>query len=143
MEIVTDIKRLRKPTNLVEEGDDINLCVEELFKGLKEYNALGLSANQLGYNYSIFVMIMPTGPPICLVNPILTKKRGSELRDEACLSIPKVIVKVKRPRQIVIKGRNRYFKPVRYKFNGLQARIACHEGDHLFGKLIIDYKEEE
>lgn len=140
MEIVTDIIKLRKPAKIVKEGDDIEECVEGLFQGLKERNnAVGLSANEIGYKYSIFVMDMPTGPPICVMNPVITKQRGSGVRKEVCLSIPGVEVIVKRPKQIVVKGINRYFKPVKYKLSGFQARIACHEIDHLFGKLIIDY----
>ena len=143
MEIVTDIEKLRKPTQPVKERDDINQCIEELFQGLKEHNnAVGLSANEIGYKCSIFVMKMVTGPPICIVNPIITKARGGEIREESCLSVPGVKVKVKRPRQIVMKGINRYFKPVKYKLSNFRARIACHEIDHLFGKLITDYKEE-
>ena len=143
MEIVTNTEKLRKATQSVKEADDINQCVDELLQGLKKYkNAVGLSANEIGYNYSIFVMKMVTGPPICVVNPVITKVRGSEVREESCLSIPGVKVKVKRPRQIVVKGVNRYFKPVKYKLSNFRARIACHEIDHLFGKLITDYKEE-
>lgn len=142
MEIVTDITKLRKPTKFVEEGDNINQSVEDLFLGLKEFSAIGLSANQLGYSHRIFVMMMPAGPPICLVNPMISKVRGNNIREEGCLSIPKVKVTIKRPQQLTIKGVNRYFKPVKYKLSGLQARVACHEVDHLFGKLILDYKEE-
>lgn len=142
MEIVTDLVRLRKTTNLVKDGDDINQCLDDLFRELEEHSAIGLSANQLGHDYRIFVMRMPTGPPICLVNPMISKQRGSNVRDEGCLSIPGVEVTVKRPQQIVIKGVNRYFKPVKYRFSGLQARVAYHEIDHLFGRLILDYTEE-
>ncbi|MBA7574431.1 Peptide deformylase [subsurface metagenome] len=51
-------------------------------------------------------------------------------------------VVIKRPHMVVVKGVNQYFRPVRYRLSGLQARIACHEIDLLLGKLIIDYKEE-
>lgn len=142
MEIVTNSEILRKTTSFVKDGDDINQCVDELLREMKEHNAIGLSANQLGYNYRIFVMNIDVGPPICIVNPMITKPRGSNIAEEGCLSIPEVKVGIKRPQQIVLKGVNRYFKPVRYRLSGLQARVACHEVDHLFGKLITDYEEE-
>jgi len=140
--IVTDIRFLRKRTEEVQEGEDISEIVASLFQELKEFNAEGLSANQLGYNKRIFVMTMKPYPPICVVNPIITKVRGNQLGEERCLSLPGVTVKVKRPQQIIIKGLNQYFKPVKYKLSGFQARKACHEIDHLNGKLIIDYKQQ-
>ena len=145
--IVTDIRFLRKPTEEVQEGEDISEIVDSLFNGLKEFNAIGLSANQLGYNKRIFVMAMKPHPPICVVNPIITKVRGSRVREESCLSIPETLrhsgsrISLRRPQQITIKGLNQYFKAVKYKLSGFQARVACHEIDHLDGKLIIDYKE--
>jgi len=144
MNIVTVIEQLRRPTEWVKDNDDIGEVVDNLFKGLKEfkeiYNTLGLAANQLGYNLRIFVMVMTPSPPICIVNPILHKEKGHQVRSEGCLSLPGVVVKVKRPQQVVIKGLNQYRKPVKYRLRGQRARIACDELDHLAGKLIIDYR---
>lgn len=144
MDIVTSITQLRKPTKQVGSGDDISDIVANLFAELGMYrNAGGLSANQLGYNKRVFVMIMKPCPPICIVNPLITKQRGSQIGEEFCLSLPGHPVTVKRPQQIVVKGENQYHKYVKYKLSGLQARIACHEIDHLNGKLITDYKLEQ
>lgn len=114
-----------------------------MLKGYNEGNviAAGLSANQLGYNKRIFVMRLDPLPPICMVNPMITKARGSQIGNERCLSVPGKSVKVKRPYQITVKGLNQYLRPVKYKMRGLNARIVCHEVDHLNGKLIIDYEE--
>ena len=141
MKIVTNISQLSKPTKEVNEREDIGEIVAALFEGLKEYNALGLSANQLGYDKRIFVMAMNPYPSVCVVNPVIAKGRGSQLAVEACLCLPGVTVKLKRPYQVVIKGENQYRKPVKYKLSGQQARIACHEVDHLMGKLITDYEQ--
>jgi len=138
MVIVTD-EQLRKPTSFVETGADITEIVANLFRELKEFNAYGLAANQLGYSLRIFVMSMEPLPPICVVNPLIVKVRGSQIREERCLSLPGIVRKVKRPKTVTIKGLNQYWKPVRYRFNGMQAAIAYHEVDHLIGKLIIDY----
>lgn len=143
MKIVTDIKKLRRPTKIVKVGDDIEDVVATLFTGLEEHNIVGLSANQLGYNLRFFVMKVDPLSPICIVNPIIVKERGSQLGKELCQSLPGVVVIIKRPRQVVVKGLNQYYKLVKYKFSGLQARIACHEVDHLNGKLITDYKKRE
>lgn len=145
-EIVTNAKLLRRPTKDVKEGEDISEIVDDLLQGLREYKAegiiaVGLSSNQLGYDKRIFAMRMPSGPPVCIVNPMITKARGSQLSKEMCLSIPSVTVTTKRPYQVTVKGLNRYFKHVKYKVSGLQARIVCHEVDHLNGVLITDHEE--
>jgi len=139
--IITTVTLLRRPTEWVDGNDDIGEIVASLFAELKERDALGLSANQLGYKKRIFVMKMKPYPPVCIVNPLITKQRGSQVGLEGCLSLPGLGVKVKRPQQIVIKGENQYRKHVKYKLSGQQARVACHELDHLVGRLITDYKE--
>jgi len=142
MNIVTSERLLRKPTEFVKETDDIKQVVEDLFRELEERQALGLAANQLGYSCRVFAMRVEPMPPICIVNPVVTKQKGSQLGTEYCLSVPGEKVVIKRPHMVVVKGVNQYFRPVRYRLSGLQARIACHEIDHLLGKLIVDYQEE-
>ncbi|GAI68069.1 unnamed protein product [marine sediment metagenome] len=143
MNIVTSERLLRKPTGLVKETDDVKQVVEDLFREMEEREALGMAANQLGYSCRVFVMRVEPLPPICIVNPVVAKQKGSQLVTEYCESLPGEGVVIKRPYVVVVKGVNQYFRPVRYRLSGLQARIACHEIDHLLGKLIVDYKERE
>ncbi len=141
MNIVTSERLLRKPTKPVKETDDIEQVVEDLFREMKERDTLGLAANQLGYSCSIIVMSMEPMPPICIVNPQVTKQKGSQLSTEYCLSVPGEKVVIKRPYiVVVVKGVNQYFRPVRYRLRGLQARVASHELNHLEGVLITDYE---
>jgi len=142
MDIVTDEKRLREPCRFVEQGEDISLIVANLFKEMDEHLGGGLAAPQIGHDVFVFVMWNIPEPPICIVNAVVVKeKEGQELRLERCLSLPGIEVKVKRPREVVIKGFNQFFKPVRYRFRDGLARIALHELDHCCGKLITDYEK--
>lgn len=143
MKIVTNEKQLRKPTDFVKEGEDISEMVDSLFREMQENDALGLAANQLGYKKRLFVMSIEPWPPICVVNALILKNRGSQVGMEGCRSLPGVKVRVKRPQQITLRGVNQYFRPVKYRLSGLQARIACHEIDHLIGKLITDHELKE
>ena len=143
MEIVTDKRQLHKPCKPVKQGQDISEIVTNLLNELEERGALGLSANQLGYNHQVFVMRVNAGSPVCVVNPVITKERGTQLGPEQCHSLPEKVLSVKRPSRIVVKGLNQYFKPVKYRLSGFYARIACHEIDHLNGILIIDRGEED
>ena len=138
-EIVQDIDFLHKPCNSVAEGQNISEIVAALLSRLKKAGR-GLAANQLGVCLRICVIGMPNSAPICLVNPVLVKQKKSVKAEEGCLSLPGVTRVMVRPQEIVVKGLNQYLKPVRYRLGGMMARAACHEIDHLNGKLIIDYK---
>lgn len=143
VEIVTDIERLRKPAELVRQvKDDFTAVVEVadvLLTEMIQHNAQALAANQLGYDLRMFVMKLREYTPICIVNPEIVKTRGWYESNEACLSLPGVVVRVKRPMEVRVKGFNKYFRPVNYRLKGIEARRACHEIDHLNGKLITDY----
>jgi len=138
--IVTDINQLKQVSYEVPENEDIAQIVADLFREMKEYDGWGLSAIQLGVRRRIFVMRLDPYSPVCFVNPVILKEKGRQLREETCLSLPGVKVMVPRPSMIVIQGFNQYFKHVRTRLIGLQARIACHEIDHCNGKLITDYE---
>lgn len=141
MDIVTDIDYLHKPCEEVKENDPIGDIVEGLFRELTAHQGLGLAANQLRIPLRIFVMINPPQPPVCMVNPALTKTKGSSLNEEGCLSLPGIVRLLRRPFEVVVKGVNQYWKPARWHLTGMKARVACHETDHLCGRLIIDYEE--
>jgi len=142
MEIVTDLQKLHIPTKLVTKASEAKEIADTLFSEMREHNAQGLSAIQLGISKSIFVMKHEGFAPICIVNPKIVKEKGHQKSKELCLSIPGVEVKLKRPLTVRVVGVNQYFKPVGYNFGGVNARRACHEIDHLNGKLTIDYTED-
>lgn len=160
MNIVTDLKILRQVSE-EPTRDEVPALAELLFAGMAIHNGQGLAAIQLGIPKRILVMATRSGPPICLVDPRLKYKGAEGWREqgladrltiapspfqesnEACLSVPRQIVRVKRPAKVKVRALNQYGVPVRYEFTGLEARIVCHEIDHLNGRLIIDYKEEK
>ena len=145
VELVTDVKQLRKKSELVYPGEDTGWIVADLFVALKEGEAFagGVAAIQIGYAKKIFVMIQEKPyPPICVVNPVLTKGKGAVITEESCLSLPGELVAVPRFETVTLTGLNQYEKPIKLKLKGQMARIAQHEVDHLEGKLITDYKEE-
>jgi len=59
--------------------------------------------------------------------------------EEGCLSIPRVMVDVKRAKSIWVEFVDEHNRKVRGRLNGIVARIFQHEFDHLNGKLILDY----
>lgn len=142
-EIETRIWNLQWISRAVKAEDNPAELANIMFRVLREHRAQGLAAVQVGRRLRLIVLLNEPGTPICLVNPLITKSKGSVVADEGCLSLPGEIVPVPRPRRVTIEGLNQYMKPVRYRLEGIRARRACHELDHLNGKLITDYQEEK
>ena len=149
--IETRVWNLRWWSREVKAEDNPAELADLMFRVMKERQAQGLSAVQVGRRLRLFVLLDEPGAPLCLVNPVITKSKGSIVAVEGCLSIPApegtkdpyLRMPVPRPKRITIQGLNQYMRPVRYRFVGALARRACHEMDHLNGKLITDYQEEK
>jgi peptide deformylase len=110
----------------------------DLARTLRENNGAGLSANQVGLPYSVFVVESPYGFPMGLFNPRIVDTAGESLLEEGCLSFPQLAVKVKRPSIIRIRFAEWNGEVVTKKFEGLTARVMQHEYDHLLGYTMKD-----
>ena len=74
-----------------------------------------------------------------LVNPSIVERSDDlELEDEGCLSLQGVVVPVERALRIRLEARDAEGNPVELELEGLGARVAQHEVDHLDGVLIVD-----
>ncbi len=141
--IVTDQPTLRQQSKKVDRRHNLTELVAAMAKQMAvKYDGerpVGLSAIQIGV--PLQVIAIQVGPIEFIVNPVITKPRGHQVREETCLSLPGVAVMVRRPQIITVKGLNQYLKPIKHKMHGLQARIVCHEVDHLYGVLIMDHRQ--
>ena len=127
-----------KSKPLKEVGPVERLLIKSMVDAMHDSKGIGLAAPQIGINQQIFVADVGDGP-IAIVNPHITKKKGAEVMEEGCLSIPGVAIKVKRPRKIFVSYLNEDNRRIERECDGLLARVIQHETDHLHGKLIIDY----
>jgi peptide deformylase len=108
-----------------------------LVETMKHHNGYGLSANQVGLPYRVFVMIGE--PNYACFNPKITAYGEEELPlEEGCLSFPGLIVKVKRSRHIRVRFQTPNGEMATRQFTGMTARIFQHELDHLNGKLFFE-----
>ena len=112
--------------------------IESMIATMHEHKGIGLAAPQVGINERIIVVDIGEGP-VALINPKVNFYQGSAVLEEGCLSIPGVLVKVKRPQKISAEYLNENNKLVEKECEDLLARVILHEIDHLNGKLIIDY----
>jgi peptide deformylase len=131
---------LRMQARPVEEfDDDLQRLVARMKDLMQEANGVGLAATQVGVLRRVFVFSPEEDRVFALVNPTLTT-RGDETEtdDEGCLSIQGVTVPVIRSTAVRLEGVDERGEPVAYDLEGMAARIAQHEYDHLDGKLMLD-----
>ena len=132
-------KILLKPNQKVEVIDEkIKKLISDMEETMYAAEGRGLAAPQVGVNLQIIVV--DSGDKLqAFVNPeIIKTSKKSEIMEEGCLSLPGIEVKVKRFWQIEVKTLNIEGKEIKFKTEGLLARIIQHEIDHLNGKLILD-----
>ena len=103
---------------------------------LIKHKGFGLSCNQVGLNYSMFVFGNPTEPEsiVGAFNPkIVDFSSGLEYGEEGCLSFPGLFIKIKRPTEIRARITDWQKNIDTFKLTGLTARVFQHEYDHLQG----------
>src|ERR1041385_436315 len=132
---------LRMKAHDVESFDaDLERLVEQLRLLLVDANGLGLAATQVGGLRRVFVLRPdPDGESQVLVTPRLVDGPDDKVSDdEGCLSLQGVVIPVERHERVTVEAQDPEGKDVRLELEGLPARVAQHELDHLDGILILD-----
>lgn len=125
---------------VVEFDGDLEQLVERMIRLMQDARGVGLAANQVGILRRVFVIQADEEQePRALVNPVIVE-RSEELDedDEGCLSMQGVVVPVERAVSIRLEAGDGQGNPVTLELEGLPARVAQHELDHLDGVLILD-----
>jgi len=132
-------KILRKKTEKVKKIDvKIKKLAEEMIKIMMKNGGVGLAANQIGKNLSLFVAY-DNKKFYVFINPEIEKFYGKEkIMEEGCLSIPKIWGEIKRYEGVILNYQNLFGKKKKLKAKGFLAQIIQHEIDHLNGILFID-----
>ena len=131
-------KILRQKTKRVEIFDkNLKELINSMKKILIKYGGLGIAANQVGIDLSIFIA-KPKDKFYVFINPELIEGKNETIKEEGCLSIDNLWGLVKRFEEIKIKYQNIEGKTKTLKAKGLLAHIIQHEIDHLNGILFID-----
>lgn len=134
---------LRKKCREVSEVNDrIRETLDDMVETMHEAMGVGLAAPQIGIMRRMFVAEPEPGRIYYFVNPEITMKEGTVEGEEGCLSVPGYSGLVDRPQKITIKGLDRDGQPQEYTFEDFDARVMCHEFDHLDGILYKDKAKE-
>jgi peptide deformylase len=108
-----------------------------LVETCKKYNGLGLSANQCGFNYRVFVM--GSGDEyVAYFNPELLQYEGEDHVTEGCLSFPLLNIAITRPKKVSVTYLDFDGKQHHKIFDGITARCFLHELDHMNGIVYTD-----
>lgn len=122
---------------------EINDLIVRMRRTMRAANGVGLSANQVGHDFRMFVAEVPDARGgtkfYAVFNPRI-EKLGEEkiVFEEGCLSVPGKWGDVERAERVTLNGFDKNGKPAKVKAWGLLARVFQHEVDHLDGKLFID-----
>ena len=111
---------------------DPNKFASSLVETCKKYNGYGLSANQCGYPYRVFVMGAGDSY-VAHFNPKLIKAYGEAHMTEGCLSFPLLGLGITRAAAVDVEYQD--FNGVKREahYTGISARCFLHELDHMNG----------
>jgi peptide deformylase len=132
---------LRMQAREVESfDDDLASLVERMRHLLHDANGIGLAATQVGVLRRVFLFLPdPEQDAVALVNPRIVSTSDERVSDdEGCLSLQGVVIPVERDERVTVEASDPEGNEVRFELEGLPARIAQHELDHLDGVLILD-----
>ena len=127
------------PSEFDFEKEDAKELDELICNKQKELGGVGLSANQVGRNARMFTMGVDRGPDYnfkrVLFNPELTAySEETDSMEEGCLSAPGITLMVRRPIKCTMSYKNEENEIVIEEFEGIWARVALHEYDHMLGQ---------
>lgn len=133
---------LRKRCREVSEVTDrIKMTLQDMLETMREQYGVGIAAPQVGVMRRMFIAEPEPGRVYYMINPEMLEQSGSQIDDEGCLSVPGMIGTVERPQKIKIQAMDLNGEIQVYEFEDFDARVMCHEFDHLEGILYIDKAE--
>ncbi|HHJ35861.1 MAG TPA: peptide deformylase [Gammaproteobacteria bacterium] len=135
-------KRLRTVAKPVSEVDEtIKKLVADMFETMYLAPGIGLAATQVDVHQQIIVIDVSENKdqPLCLINPEIITKEGTESCDEGCLSVPEIYEKVERAEKVTVKAMDQDGREYTLQADELLSVCIQHEMDHLVGKLFVDY----
>jgi peptide deformylase len=114
-----------------------------MYDNMAKYGGLGLSANQVGLPYRMFIMgghpEIEDGKVRSVFNPIINDiSQESVMLKEGCLSFPFLFLGIKRPKWCSVRYTDQNGEEVEETLHGMSARIFMHENEHMNGYVFTD-----
>lgn len=142
----------KKATDVTSFGEHMKAITDNMIETMLVLNdnghprGVGLAGPQVGIGLNFFVMIKPealekgTYESMVIINPhvIIEYNNLDNVEMEGCLSIPGLLGKVQRYKEIGVVFQDVYGKRHGLALSGFAARVFQHEYDHLEGVLFTD-----
>lgn len=128
----------KKCREVTEVTDRIRMTMEDMLETMRSEFGVGIAAPQVGIMRRMFIAEPEPGRVYYMINPVILEQSGADPGDEGCLSVPGKIGTVTRPDYIKIEALDLSGDKQTYEFHDFDARVMCHEYDHLDGILYID-----
>ena len=129
---------------LKDEGfKDRKELSDSMFTAMKKYGGIGLTCNQVGLPFNMFVLGdhvgLENGLKMACFNPIIISTGVEEVAmKEGCLTFPFVFLNITRPRKVVVKYEDENGDLKEGSLDGMISRVFQHEYDHMLGKTFVD-----
>lgn len=142
------LRQKTQPVNSV--SDELIVKIKNMLDTMHNAKGVGLAANQVGFNQSLFVVDLKgvegyeKFKPLIFINPEIVLQSDEKIViEEGCLSLPNLRADVERSKIIKIRYLNTDEQLMELEADDFLARVILHEYDHLIGKLIPDRVNEE
>ena len=133
-----DIETFKK-----QEKIELKEFVNNMFETMKKYGGIGLSANQVGKPYRMFIMgdhpqVHQSKKWVC-INPEVTLASKQTIRmKEGCLTFPFLFLDIERPSSVKVKYLDEDLKEQEEDMIGIVSRCFQHELDHMNGIVFTE-----
>ena len=117
---------------------DFQQAIGQLKATMRQYGAVGISANQCGLNLRMFVLGTDVFQMAC-INPKIIATEGPLIKvREGCVSFPALFINVPRYERIQVEYLNENGESTTTWMDGITAQCFQHELDHMNGICYTD-----
>ena len=133
------LHNLATPVKKVTE--EYKKLIKDMAETMYAAPGIGLSATQVNNHEQIIVIDISESKDslIVLINPKIIEKRGEQVCEEGCLSVPGIYEKVQRAEWVKIEALDDCGNLFELETDGLLSVCIQHEMDHLLGKVFVEY----
>ena len=126
-----------------EDIKDRQELSDAMFEAMSKYGGIGLSANQVGLPFNMFVIgghpSIEKGLKMTCFNPMIVSASDELVRmKEGCLTFPFTFLDIERPRKVVVKYTDNKGDLQEAHLDGMMSRIFQHEYDHMLGRNFTE-----
>ena len=127
-----------------DEKIELKEFIDNMFETMKKYGGIGLSANQVGKPYRMFIMgdhpNISKGKKWVCINPKITNVTKDLIRyKEGCLTFPFLFLDIERPQDITVEYLDENLEKKEEHMTGIVARCFQHEFDHMQGIVFTEH----